>query len=175
MVPQTNPRYRSRVQEQRTETAYEAIRTGSSLPGDNPDVRLHAVDAPLRTHLTLLKTATERAATEGIFAAKVPGSRLLVVIDAYGVRAQGWTRQEFNERLGRVWNAVRRRARIGDGLDRSTHPHRTTAQLKRVLGRTCHDSILSNDRVSIEPGTVQSARTPRRRKSSAAPTFTPNA
>ncbi|MGW2353647.1 hypothetical protein ACWCWB_33395, partial [Actinacidiphila glaucinigra] len=31
---------------------------------------------------------------------------------------------------------------------------RTTAQLKRVLGRTCHDSILSNDRVPIEPGTV---------------------
>ncbi|MFD3537651.1 hypothetical protein, partial [Streptomyces sp. NPDC058664] len=31
------------------------------------------------------------------------------------------------------------------------------AQLKRVLGRTCHDSILSNDRVSAEPGTVQSS------------------
>ncbi|MFJ5780322.1 RICIN domain-containing protein, partial [Streptomyces sp. NPDC093094] len=30
----------------------------------------------------------------------------------------------------------------------------TTAQLKRVLGRTCHDSILSNDRVPTEPGTV---------------------
>ncbi|MFE2739060.1 hypothetical protein ACFXJQ_50405, partial [Streptomyces sp. NPDC059349] len=33
----------------------------------------------------------------------------------------------------------------------------TTAQLKRVLGRACHDSILSNDRVSTESGTVQSA------------------
>ncbi|MGW1803182.1 hypothetical protein ACWCQN_47115, partial [Streptomyces sp. NPDC001984] len=31
----------------------------------------------------------------------------------------------------------------------------TTAQLKRVLGRTCHNSILSNDRVPTEPGTVQ--------------------
>ncbi|MFA3843624.1 tyrosine-type recombinase/integrase, partial [Streptomyces aureus] len=37
------------------------------------------------------------------------------------------------------------------------HPHRTTAQLKRVLGRTCHDSILSNDRVSTESGTVHRA------------------
>ncbi|WP_236246684.1 MULTISPECIES: tyrosine-type recombinase/integrase [unclassified Streptomyces] len=34
------------------------------------------------------------------------------------------------------------------------HAHRTTAQLKRVLGRTRHDSILSNDRVPTEPGTV---------------------
>ncbi|MER6425909.1 hypothetical protein, partial [Streptomyces sp. NPDC001137] len=32
---------------------------------------------------------------------------------------------------------------------------RTTAQLKRVLGRACHNSILSNDRVPTEPGTVQ--------------------
>ncbi|MFB0633502.1 hypothetical protein ACEPPI_40295, partial [Streptomyces sp. AB3(2024)] len=39
------------------------------------------------------------------------------------------------------------------------HPHRTTAQLKRVLGRTCHDSILSNDRVPTKPGTVHDTAT----------------
>ncbi|MFE9436566.1 hypothetical protein [Streptomyces sp. NPDC006640] len=115
----TNPKYRSRAQEQRIEMAYEAIRTGSALPGDDFDARLHAIDTLLRTHLKLLQTAMERAAADGFFAAKVPGSRLLVAIDLYGVIAQGWTRQEFNERLTREWNAVRRRARIAGQLDRS--------------------------------------------------------
>ncbi|MFF3412590.1 hypothetical protein ACFYW8_41940 [Streptomyces sp. NPDC002742] len=113
----TNARYRNRLQEQRIATAYEAIRTGSALPGDNPDERLHDIDTPLRTHLELLQTATQRAAKDGIFSAKVPGSRALIAVDLYGVIGQGWTPQEFRQRWARQWNAVRRRARIGDQLD----------------------------------------------------------
>lgn len=117
----TKDRYRSRAQEQRIETAYEAIRTGSALPGDNPDERLHDIGTPLRTHMELLQTATQRAATDGIFAAKVPGSRALIAVDLHGVISQGWTREEFGQRLARQWNAARRRARIGDQLDLNMH------------------------------------------------------
>ncbi|MEU2248327.1 beta-ketoacyl synthase N-terminal-like domain-containing protein [Streptomyces sp. NPDC019224] len=43
------------------------------------------------------------------------------------------------------------RPRLGDHTDSSF------AQLKQVPGRTCHDSILPNDRDPTEPGTVQSS------------------
>ncbi|MEV7886951.1 hypothetical protein ACWD3I_29480 [Streptomyces sp. NPDC002817] len=117
----TNDRYRSRTQEQRIETAYEAVRTGSALPGDNPDERLHNIDTPLRTHMGLLQTATQRAATDGIFAAKAPGSRALIAVDLHGVTSQEWTREEFRQRVARQWNAARRRARIGDQPDLNMH------------------------------------------------------
>lgn len=112
----TNARYRNRVQEQRIETAYEAVRTGSALPGDNPGERLHDIDTPLLTHMELLQTATQRASKDGIFAAKVPGSRALIAVDLCGMISQGWTPQEFGQRVARQWNAARRRARIGDQL-----------------------------------------------------------
>ncbi|MFI8234885.1 hypothetical protein ACIGDI_39425 [Streptomyces sp. NPDC085900] len=117
----TNARYRSTVQERRIATAYDAIRTGSALPGDHAGERLHVVDTPLRTHLGLLQTATERAAKDGIFAAKAPGSRALLAVDLYGVIGQGWTRQEFRQRAARQWDAARRRARIGNQLDFNVH------------------------------------------------------
>ena len=56
------------------------------------------------------------------------------------------------DRLHRGPLGVVLRPHLGD------HADRTIAQLKRVLGRTCHDSILSNDRVPTEPGTVQGSR-----------------
>ncbi|MFJ9381612.1 hypothetical protein [Streptomyces sp. NPDC101455] len=117
----TNDRYRSPVQEQRIETAYEAIRTGSALPGDNPNERLQDIDTPLLTHMELLHVATQRASRDGIFAAKVPGSRALIAIDLHGVISQGWTSEEFGQRLARQWNAARRRARIGDEPDSNIH------------------------------------------------------
>ncbi|WP_333736215.1 hypothetical protein [Streptomyces sp. IBSBF 2806] len=117
----TNTRYRNPVQEQRIATAYEAIRTGSALPGDHPNERLHDIDTPLQTHMELLQTATQRAAKDGIFAAKVPGSRALLAVDLYGVISQSWTPQEFRQRVARQWDAARRRARIGDQLDLNMH------------------------------------------------------
>ncbi|MFD3580931.1 hypothetical protein [Streptomyces sp. NPDC058683] len=117
----TNARYRNAVQEQRIATAYEAIRTGSALPGDNPRERLHDIDTPLLTHMELLQTATQRAAKDGIFAAKMPGSRALIAVDLHGVVGQGWTTEEFGQRLARQWNAARRRARIGDQPDLNMH------------------------------------------------------
>ncbi len=117
----TNTRYRNPVQEERIATAYEAIRTGSALPGDNASERLHDIDTPLLTHMELLQTATQRAAKDGIFAAKVPGSRALIAVDLYGVISRSWTPQEFKQRVARQWNAARRRARIGDQLDLNMH------------------------------------------------------
>jgi hypothetical protein len=112
----TNARYRDSVQERRIATAYEAVRIGSSLPGEGGGLseRLHAIDTELVTHLELLQLATERAAADGIFATKVPGSRALLAVDLYGVINKGWTPKEFTERVGRQWDAARRRARIGD-------------------------------------------------------------
>ncbi|MEU6192371.1 hypothetical protein [Streptomyces sp. NPDC047061] len=117
----TNDRYRNRSQEQRIETAYEAVRTGAALPGDNPGERLHDIDTPLRTHMELLQTATQRATRDGIFAAKVPGSRALIAVDLHGVISQDWTPQGFRQRVARQWDAARRRARIGYRLDLNMH------------------------------------------------------
>ncbi|MFF3257026.1 hypothetical protein ACFYWP_40010 [Actinacidiphila glaucinigra] len=111
----TNIKYRSTVQERRIETAYEAVRTGSALPGDNPGERLHDIDAPLLTHMELLQIAAQRASKDGIFAAKAPGSRALIAVDLHGVISQRWTPEEYGQRL------TRRRARIGNQLDLNMH------------------------------------------------------
>lgn len=76
--------------------------------------RLHDIDIPFQTHLDLLRTATERAAQDGIFTMKVPGARALLVTDIHGVAARGWTGEDFTGRLARKASAARRRA----GIDR---------------------------------------------------------
>jgi hypothetical protein len=40
------------------------------------------------------------------------------------------------------------------GADLRNHAHRTLTKLRRVWGRTCHDSILSRNRASIRPGAL---------------------
>jgi hypothetical protein len=71
------------------------------------------LDVPFRTHLDLLALGTERAAREGIFAARVRGDRALLVTDLYGCSAQGWSEEEFAEQLESKFRAARRRAGLG--------------------------------------------------------------
>lgn len=112
---------RSTPQTRRLKAALRALGGAAALPGDDPKERLHDLEIPLKTHLDLLALGTERAARDGIFATRVPGNRALIVADLYGCQAQGWTEREFNERLGRQWNAARRRARIDAGHEWNIH------------------------------------------------------
>lgn len=80
----TNPRQTDPKQKERMAAAHAALYEGATLPGGHRDERLHDLGLPLRTHLDLLRTATERAAAEGICALKVPGGRALLAIDLYG-------------------------------------------------------------------------------------------
>jgi hypothetical protein len=79
---------RSTPQTRRIKAAQHALRGAAPLPGDDPKERLHDLDLPLKTHLELLAVGTERAARDGIFAARVPVSRALLVADLYGCQAQ---------------------------------------------------------------------------------------
>jgi hypothetical protein len=101
------------AQRRRIRAVQEALRDLGPLPGDNRGERLFDLEVSFRTHLPLLATATERAARDGIFTAKVPGNRALIVADMYGTAAQGWTQADFSERLQRQHRAVLRRAGIG--------------------------------------------------------------
>jgi hypothetical protein len=56
---------------------------------------LFDLDVQFKTHLDLLALGTERAAREGIFAARVRGDRVLLVTDIHGCNEQGWTDTEF--------------------------------------------------------------------------------
>jgi len=80
---------------------------------------------PFRTHLDLLRTGTERAAVEGLFVARVPGDRALFVTDIYGYTAQGWTDDEWGDRVSRKFTAALRRAGIAE--DRTRNIHATSA------------------------------------------------
>lgn len=68
---------------------------------------------PYRTHLDLLSTGTGRSAREGIFAVRVLGDRVLLVTDLYGRQAQGWTGDQFTDRLDRKLSGALRRAGLG--------------------------------------------------------------
>jgi hypothetical protein len=124
----TDPGRRSPAQKRKIKAAQEAVRNGGPLPGTDPLFRLHDLDIPFTTHLDLLRTATERASLDGIFTAKVPGMRALVVTDIYGCGAQGWTESDFAERLGRRIGSVRRRAGIA-------------AEPEYNIGATSFDSV----------------------------------
>ena len=101
------------AQRRRIRAADQALRTGGPLPGKDRRARLYDLDIPFRAHLDLLRTGTERAAQDGIFAARVPGERALLVTDLYGCNAQGWTEAEYQKRLDRRFAAARRRAGLG--------------------------------------------------------------
>jgi len=104
---------RSPAQRRRIRAAREALANGAPLPGKDRRARLYDLDVQFRTHLDLLAIGTDRAARDGIFAARVPGARTLIVTDIYGCNAQGWTDAEFTERSGRRSSAARRRAGLG--------------------------------------------------------------
>jgi hypothetical protein len=106
----SDPQRRSPAQRRRIQAAQDALRYGTPLPGKDHRARLFNLDIPFRTHLNLLGTGTDRAAMDGIFAAKVPGERALLVTDIYGCNAQGWTEDEYAARLSRKFSAARRRA-----------------------------------------------------------------
>ncbi|MGX4733124.1 hypothetical protein [Kitasatospora griseola] len=117
----TSERRRQSKQQRRIDAAHAAVDDGGSLPGDHPDERIHDLGIPLHTHLNLLRTATERAAAEGVFALKVPGSRALCAVDIYGVHAQGWTAEEYGTRLEKEWRSVKRRAGIDASPELNIH------------------------------------------------------
>ncbi|MFF5256455.1 hypothetical protein ACFY4K_31005 [Streptomyces leeuwenhoekii] len=88
---------------------------GGPLPGDSTSELLYDLDLPLRTHLDVLRDALERAATDGIYATPVPGSRALFVVDQYGCVQQGMSSNQFNERLQHTAANTLQRAGIAAG------------------------------------------------------------
>ena len=120
----SDPRRRSPAQRRRIKAAEDAVRSGGPLPGKDRRARLQDLDVPFKTHLDVLRVGTERAATEGIFVAKLPGDRALFVTDIYGCNAQGWSEEEFADRLDRKFTAALRRAGIGP--DRTWNIHATS-------------------------------------------------
>ena len=109
----SDPERRSPVQRRKIKAAREAIINGAPLPGTDRRSWLYDLDVPFKTHLDLLEIGTERAAREGIFAARVKGERALLVTDFYGCNAQGWAEDEYLARLQRKFGAARRRAGLG--------------------------------------------------------------
>lgn len=108
-----DPQRGKSAQQRRIKAATDALQNAAPLPGDDRRARLFDLDVQFKTHLDLLALGTERAAREGIFAARVRGDRVLVVSDIYGCGAQGWTDAEFTEQLSHKSSAARRRAGLG--------------------------------------------------------------
>jgi hypothetical protein len=109
----TNSQNRARRQNRRISAAHKAVRNFGPLPGDNPGERVHDLDVSFKTYLSLLATGMLQADRKGLFAAKVPGNRALIVADIYGYSRQGWTGDEFSDRLRRKQLTVMRRAGLG--------------------------------------------------------------
>ncbi len=129
----TNPRRHDPAQLRRIQAAREAVWHNAVLPGDDPRQKLYDLAIPYKTHLDLLRATAEQAASEGIAAAAVPGSRAVVVVDQYGLMNAGITEETFPERFDALYEPVRRRA----GLD-----------VRRALniGATSLDSTARNPR-----------------------------
>jgi hypothetical protein len=116
----TNPSRTRPAQTGRVKAAAAAVGGGNSaLPGKDRNARLYDIDLPYKTHLDVLRLGTERAARDGIFTAKLPGDRALLVTDLFGCTADGWTDDEWPDAVGRKFTAALRRAGIGD--DRQWH------------------------------------------------------
>jgi hypothetical protein len=109
----SDPHRRRSAQQRRIRAANDALLGTAPLPGKDRRARLFDLKLQFKTHLNLLALGTERAAQKGIFAARVPGDRALMVSDIYGCSQQGWTDEEHAERLDRKFNAARRRAGLG--------------------------------------------------------------
>ncbi len=80
----SSPQRSKSAQQRRIHAVNDALQNAAALPGKDRRARLFDVDVPFRTHLDLLALGTERAAREGIFAARVRGDRALLVTDIYG-------------------------------------------------------------------------------------------
>ncbi|HTJ66715.1 MAG TPA: hypothetical protein VL551_04235 [Actinospica sp.] len=106
---------RNTPQTRRVKAARRAIGGRAPLPGDNPCERLYDLRIPFKAHLGVLADGLDRAVTQGIFTACVPGDRTLLVMDLGGVQAKGWSVDDFHERLRRKMAAVRRRAHFSVG------------------------------------------------------------
>ncbi|MEU5525174.1 hypothetical protein ABZ759_32250 [Streptomyces sp. NPDC047860] len=113
----TNPKNTRNAQLRRINQACAAVLDGGPLPGDNASELLYDLNLPLRTHLDMLRDALERAATEGIYATEVPGSRALFVVDQYGCAQQGLSSMQFNERLQHIADTALHRAGIAAGRE----------------------------------------------------------
>ena len=112
MEIKSSPERRSPAQLQRIAAAQRALQALGPLPGDNRGHRLYDLNVTFETHLDLLRLATERASTDGVFATRVPGDRALVMADLYGCNRQGWNSSEMTERVQRQLAAAQRRAGI---------------------------------------------------------------
>lgn len=114
----TNPNRRiPRAQARRLEEMERALRGVGPLPGPDQMARLCDLAVPFKTHLDLLRTGTERAASEGVFAAKVPGNRAMLVIDMIACAARGLDPDQHGSIIDRKYGAARRRAGIANGLE----------------------------------------------------------
>jgi hypothetical protein len=111
----SDPARRRTVQLQRIAAAAGAARGQGPLPGQDRKTILYDLDLPFRTHLKTLQDGTMRAASEGLFAARIPGDRALLAADLHGCSAQGWTPEQFGDQADRKLRTVLRRAGLGVG------------------------------------------------------------
>lgn len=108
----SDPQRRSPIQRRRIAAAAAAVHSGGPLPGQDRRTLLYDLDLPFTTHIKALRDGTEHAAKDGLFAARIPGDRALLVADVYGCGARGWTEEEFNDRANSKLRSVLRRAGI---------------------------------------------------------------
>ncbi|MEV4590952.1 hypothetical protein [Streptomyces chartreusis] len=113
----TNPKNSRSAQLRRINQARAAVLDGGPLPGDNASELLYDLDLPLRTHLDVLRNALDRAATDGIYATPVLGSRALFVVDQYACAEQGMSAEQFNERYQHAVDGALQRAGIAAGRE----------------------------------------------------------
>jgi hypothetical protein len=106
----TDPNRRRSSQLQRKRLAEEAIRDHGPLPGD-PDARLVALNIVYKTHLDVLRSAFETAATKGVVARKVPGGRVLLAANHFK-GYELWSEEEYLERTAEVHYDECQRARL---------------------------------------------------------------
>jgi hypothetical protein len=133
----TNPRRTSPAQNRKVKAAAAAVSDNAPLPGDDRRARLYDLDLPYHTHLDVLRLGTERAARDGIFTAKLPGARALLVTDIYGCTARGWTGDQWPDAADRKFTAALRRAGIGDD-DRRWHVTATASTVCPVIQPAFH-------------------------------------
>ncbi len=92
---QDQSRRTSPAQNRKVKAAAAAVDHNAPLPGDDRRARMYDPDLPYHVRLDVLRLGTERAARDGIFTAKLPGARALLVTDIYGYAADGWTGDEW--------------------------------------------------------------------------------
>ncbi|MEV7775904.1 hypothetical protein [Kitasatospora sp. NPDC086791] len=119
----TNPKKTKPVQLRRINEARAAVLHGGPMPGGPAAEVLYDLDLPLKTHLDILRTAANRAHTEGIVATEVPGSRALLVVDQYACDKLGLRSKAGLQKINEEFVAALNRAKIGR---REDNIHATT-------------------------------------------------